>query len=177
MMPLLSRIPGQRLWPFPCYKVSARLGAMDFHDLRQHLRCRGPWIVFLLAFRELCKPLFYWHVWRIYETDLSAGIPQPYAEPLFDVVFFSSRDDCSAIKPRILAMGELSASELDSRFARGDTVAVASDRGQPVGYMWMAFSSGIELKFRTCWTVAPGEALRYGSYVLPAARGHRIHSV
>ena len=150
---------------------------MQFHNVRQHLRWRGPWIVFLLALRELCKPVVYWHVWHIYETDLSAGVPQPYAEPVFEIVFHSSSDDLSSIKLQILAMEELSAEEIDTRFARGDVVAIAFSSGHPVGYMWMAFSSGIELKFATYWMLRTGEALRYGSFVIPAARGRGIHSL
>jgi hypothetical protein len=43
--------------------------------------------------------------------------------------------------------------------------------------MWMAFSSGIELKFDTYWIIHTGEALRYGAFVVPSLRGRGIYSV
>jgi hypothetical protein len=36
-------------------------------SIREHLRWRGWWIVFLLALREALKPVLYWHVWHIFE--------------------------------------------------------------------------------------------------------------
>jgi GNAT superfamily N-acetyltransferase len=150
---------------------------MHFPSIREHLRWRGPWIVFLVSLRELLKPIVYWYVWHIYETDLSSDVPQGYSRPIFDVVICTSRDDLSSIKSRLLSMGELCAPELDTRFQRGDAVAVASSSGQPVGCMWMGFSSGIELEFDTCWIIRSGEALRYGSFVLPSFRGRGVHSL
>ena len=146
-------------------------------SVREHLRWRGWWIVLLLSFRELLKPLLYWHVWYIFESDLSCQIPQPYSDSEFDVAVYTTRDDLSVIKPRLLSMGELSPGEIEARFQRGDAVALASLAGQPVGYMWMGFSSGIELEFDTYWILREGEALRYGSFVVPAFRGRRVHSL
>ena len=128
---------------------------MDVPNIREHLRRRGAVIVFVVSLRELLRPLLYWHVWHIYETDLSLEIPQPYARTTLDVAIDTFRDDLSSIKPGILAMGELSALELDTRFHRGDAVALASISGQPVGYMWMGFSSGIELDFEITATCPP----------------------
>jgi hypothetical protein len=150
---------------------------MRFRDIREHLRWRGSWIVFLLALREFLKPLLYWHVWQIFETDLTREVPQPYSRTSFDVAIYTSHDDLSDIKPRILSMGELSTSELDTRFNRGDAVALASSSGEPAGCMWMGFSSGIELNFDTWWILRRGEALRHGSFVVPSFRGQGVHSV
>ena len=149
---------------------------MDIPNIREHLRWRGAWIVFVISLRELLKPLLYWHVWHIYETDLSREIPQPYARTTPDVAIYTFRDDLSSIKPGILSMRELSAPELDTRFDRGDAVALASISGQPVGYVWLGFSSGIELDFDTYWILRAGEALRYGSFVAPPFRGRGLHS-
>lgn len=149
---------------------------MDVPNIREHLRWRGGWIVFVLSLRELLRPLLYWHVWHIYETDLSGEIPQPYARTTLEVAIYTLRDDLTSIKPGILAMGEISALELDTRFHRGDAVALASISGQPVGYMWMGFSGGIELDFDTYWILRCGEALRYGSFVAPPFRGRGVHS-
>jgi GNAT superfamily N-acetyltransferase len=150
---------------------------MRIPAIREHLRWRGPWIVFLLSLRELLRPLLYWHIWLIYETDLIREFPQPYSRSILDVVIYTSQDDLSFIKPRLVAMGELSALEIETRFNRGDVVAFASTSGELVGYMWMAFSSGIELKFDTCWIIRTGEALRYGAFVVPSLRGRGIYSV
>jgi len=150
---------------------------MHFRGIREYLRWRGPGTVFLLSLRELFKPLLYWHVWHIYETDLSRGISQPYGDPIFDVAIHTHRDDLSSLKPQLLSLGELSAVELDKRFQRGDAVAVASFSGQAVGYMWITFASGTELEFDTYWIIRSGEALRYGSFVVPSFRGRGIHSL
>jgi GNAT superfamily N-acetyltransferase len=150
---------------------------MNIPSIREHLRWRGAPIVFLLSLRELLRPLLYWHVCHIYETEISRAVPQPYCRTAFDVAIRTSRDDLSSIKPDILAMGELSATEVDTRFQRGDAVALASASGQPVGYMWMGFSSGMELEFDTFWIVRAGEALRYGSFVIPSFRGRGVHSL
>jgi hypothetical protein len=150
---------------------------MRIPGIRESLRWRGPWIVCLLSFRELFKPLFYWYVWHIYETDLIREFPQPYSLSILDVVIYTSQDDLSSIKPRLVAMGELSALEIETRFHRGDALAFTSTSGEPVGYMWMAFSSGIELEFDTYWIIRTGEALRYGAFVVPSFRGRGIYSV
>jgi GNAT superfamily N-acetyltransferase len=150
---------------------------MYIPNVREHFRWRGAWIVFLLFLRELLRPLLYWYVWHIYETDLSREVPQPYSRAVFDIAIYTSRDDLSSIKPCLLSKGELSAPELDTRFHRGDAVALASSSGQLVGYMWMGFSSSIELEFDTYWIIRVGEALRYGSFVIPSFRGRGIHSL
>jgi GNAT superfamily N-acetyltransferase len=150
---------------------------MNIPSIREHLRWRGAPIVFLLSLRELFRPLFYWHVWHIYETDISRAVPQPYCRTALDVAIRTSRDDLSWIKTSILSMGELSAAELDTRFQRGDAVALASASGQLVGYMWMGFSSGIELEFDTFWIVRAGEALRHGAFVIPSFRGCGVYSL
>lgn len=150
---------------------------MNIPSIREHFRWRGAPIVFLLSLRELLRPLVYWHVCHIYETEISRAVPQPYCRTAFEVAIRTSRDDLSSIKPDILAMGELSATEVDTRFQRGDAVALASASGQPVGYMWMGFSSGMELEFDTFWIIRAGEALRYGSFVIPSFRGRGVHSL
>ena len=145
-------------------------------SIRDSLRWRGLWIVCLLSIRELLRPLFYWYIWHIYESDLVHQFPQPYSSSMLDIVIYTSQADLSSIKPRLVAMGELSALEIETRFHRGDAIALASSSGQPVGYMWMAFSSGVELAFDTYWIIRTGEALRYGAFVLPCFRGRGIYS-
>jgi len=159
------------------YKSDVYGPPMHLSSIREHLRWRGWWLVLLLSCRELLKPLLYWHVWYIFESDLIRQIPQPYSDSEFDVAVYTVRDELTVIKPRLLSMGELSPSEIDARFQRGDAVALASFAGQPVGYMWMGFSSGIELDFDTYWILREGEALRYGSFVMPEFRGRRVHSL
>lgn len=150
---------------------------MRIPGIRESLRWRGPWTVCLLSLRELFKPLFYWYVWHIYQTDLVHQFPQPYSNSILDIVIYTAQDDLSYIRPKLVAMGELSALEIETRFHRGDAIAFASNSGEPVGYMWMAFSSGIELEFDTYWIIRAGEALRYGAFVVPSFRGRGIYSV
>jgi GNAT superfamily N-acetyltransferase len=150
---------------------------MNIPSIREHLRWRGALIVSPLSLRELLRPVLYWHVWYVYETDISRGVPQPYCRSAFDVAIRTSRDDLASIKPDILTMGELCAAELDTRFQRGDAVVLASVSGQPVGYMWMGFSSGIELEFDTFWIIRAGEAVRYGAFVIPSFRGRGVYSL
>jgi hypothetical protein len=134
---------------------------MHFPSIREHFRWRGPWIVFLLFLRELLKPLLYWHIWNIYDTDLSRGIPQPYSRAILDVVFGTSRDDLSSIKPALLSMGKLSALEIDNRFHRGDVVVVASSSGQPVAYSFtLRKSFRAPLSSRFSWPGHPAPPMQ-----------------
>jgi hypothetical protein len=142
---------------------------------RESFRWRDPFILSLLALREILSPLFYWHVWHIFETDISQQIPQPYSKEDAQVKVYVPEDRL-IIQEQISAMGELEAAEVGLRFARGDLIAIAFVKEQPVGYMWAALSSGLEHAYDTCWIVRPREAVKYGSFVHPAFRGHRIHS-
>lgn len=63
------------------------------------------------------------------------------------------------------------------RLDRGDAIAVAYARAEPVGYGWVSFSSGaVELAFGVTWIVREGEAVRYGNFVHPGWRGRGIQS-
>jgi GNAT superfamily N-acetyltransferase len=150
---------------------------MSNPGIKESFRWRGPWILFLLSLRELFKPLFYWYAWHIYETDLVHAFPQPYSRSAAGVVIYNSQADLSSIQPALAAMGELSAPEIEARFVRGDALACAYLSGEPAGYMWLAFAGGMELAFDTFWILRPGEALRYGAFVLPRFRGHGLYSV
>lgn len=144
--------------------------------LLESVRWRGPFITVLLTVREILRPLFYCHVWRIFETDISQDVPQPYGQEGADVKVYTPEDNSIIIQAQISSMGELQPDEVLLRFARGDTVAIAFVKEQPVGYMWIALSSGLELAFDTYWIVQAREAVKYGSYVVPAFRGRGIHS-
>jgi GNAT superfamily N-acetyltransferase len=143
--------------------------------LREFLSWRGLFIVGLLALREILRPLFYWHLWHIFETDISKQVPQPYGRDAVEVKFYAE-DRPSAMVEQISAMGELGPEEVERRLARGVWIAIGWVEAQPAGYMWMSFSNTLELAFDTFWMVRPGEAVRYGSFVLPAFRGRGIHS-
>jgi len=144
--------------------------------VREGLSWRGPFLVALLAVREVLRPLFYWHVWRIFETDIAGQISQPYGKQEAEVRVYSSNDCLAALSKQISAMGELEPAEVSRRFAQGWLIAIAFMEKRPVGYMWIVLSTGIELAFDTYWIVRTGEALRYGAFVLPAFRGQAIHS-
>jgi len=144
--------------------------------LRESIRWRDPFILSLLALREILRPLFYWHVWHIFETDISQHVPQPYAKEEARVKVYRSEDTPMVIQEQITAMGELETAEVALRFARGELIAIAFVKEQAVGYMWIVLSSGMELAFDTYWIVRSREAVKYGSFVLPAFRGLGIHS-
>ncbi|HEY0703101.1 MAG TPA: hypothetical protein VGD60_10065 [Candidatus Acidoferrales bacterium] len=144
--------------------------------LREFLSWRGAFIFALLALREIFRPLFYWYLWHIFETDISNQVPQPYGKDAIEVKVFAA-DRSAEIAPQIAAMGELAPAEVDRRFARGDSVAIGFAAGQPAGYMWISVSNSLDLAFDTFWIVRPGEAVRYGSFVLPAFRGRGVHSI
>ncbi len=144
--------------------------------LHESIRWRDPFILCLLALREILSPLFYWYVWHIFESDISQQVPQPYAKEEAKVKVYTPEDSLMVIQEQIAAMGELEAAEVGLRFARGDLIVIAFLKEQPVGYMWMALSSGLELAFDTYWIVRSHEAVKYGSFVLPAFRGLGIHS-
>jgi GNAT superfamily N-acetyltransferase len=143
--------------------------------LREFVSWRGVFIVGLLTFREFLRPLLYWHLWHIFETDISKDVPQPYGKDAVEVKFYAEGRP-SAIVQQISAMGELEPEEVERRFAQGDSIAVGWVDEQPAGYMWMSFSNAFELAFGTFWIVRAGEAVRYGSFVAPAFRGRGIHS-
>jgi GNAT superfamily N-acetyltransferase len=147
------------------------------HNFREALSWRGPFIVTLLALREIMRPVLYWHAWHIFETDTSTQISQPYGREEAEVCFYSADNCPSSVCQQIAAMGELELSEVARRLADRWCVAVAFAKEQPVGYMWIILSSGIELAFDTYWIVRQGEALRFGSFVPPEFRGKRIHSI
>lgn len=145
-------------------------------SVREALSWRGPFVVTLLAVRELLRPIFCWHLWHIFETDISQHIPQPYGKEEAEVKFYSAEDDLPGLALQISAMGELEDEEVSRRLAQGWLIAIAYVKEQPVDYMWIVPCSGMELGFNTYWIIRSGEALRFGSFVIPAFRGRGIHS-
>jgi GNAT superfamily N-acetyltransferase len=143
--------------------------------LREFVSWRGVFIVGLLTVREFLRPLLYWHLWYIFETDISNQVPQPYGKDAVEVNFYAEGEPATIVQ-QISAMGELEAEEVERRFARGDSIAVGWVEDEPAGYMWMSVSNAFELAFDTFWIVRAGEAVRYGSFVSPAFRGRGIHS-
>ena len=137
--------------------------------IREAWRWRGPLIVFQLALREICRPLFYWHVFDIFEIDVvRQGVPQAYAAETVDVAIYPGTGDLEKAKAEIISMRRLQPAEVSSRFDRGDKVAIAYIAGEPTGYAWMSFTSGVvELAFKITWIVGPGEGIRYDTFVLP----------
>lgn len=151
--------------------------ARRMDSVREALWWRGPFIATLLTVRELMRPLLYWYVWHIFETDISHQIPEPYAQEEAEVRIYTAGDGLATLCQQISAMGELETTEVSRRFARGWLIAIAFVKAQPVGYMWLVLSGGMELAFDTYWIIRSGEALRHGSFVLPALRGKGIHGI
>lgn len=141
-------------------------------------RWRGPVVLFLLVLREICRPLVYWHVFYIFQIDLTRQpVPEPYANQKIDVRIFPGAEDPGKAKAEIVAMGQLEPAEVDLRFQRDDKAAIAYLGGKPTGYAWMSLTSGVvELAFDVTWIAGPGESIRYDYFVLPEWRGRRIFS-
>jgi GNAT superfamily N-acetyltransferase len=142
------------------------------------LRWRGPAVSFLIGLREIVRPLVYWHVFRIFEIDLTRqAVPEPFADDKIDVKIYAGAGDLEKAKAEIVSMGRLEPEDVHSRFGRGDKAAVAYVGQEPAGYAWMSFTSGaVELAFGVTWILGPGESIRYDYFVLPQWRGRRIFS-
>lgn len=142
------------------------------------LRWRGPLLFCLLAVREFLRPVLYWHVFYIFDTDVAhLALPEPYSEIKLDVRVYTRESDTEKAKAELVAMKELQADEIAIRLKRGDAVAIAYATGEPAGYGWLSFSSGVvELAFGFKWIVRPDEAVKYGNFVLPKWRGRGIQS-
>jgi GNAT superfamily N-acetyltransferase len=146
--------------------------------IREALRWRGPFVFFQVGLREIFRPLVYWHVFCIFEIDLTRQpVPEPYAGEKIDVKVYASAGGLERAKAEIVSMGQLEPEDVNSRFNRGDKAAIAYVGHEPTGYAWLSFTSGVvELAFGATWIVGPGEAIRYDYFVLPKWRGRRIFS-
>jgi GNAT superfamily N-acetyltransferase len=143
----------------------------------ESLRWRNAFAVFLLIIREALRPIFYWYAWHVFETDLLKPVARPYAKDHLATKIYSAHDKPVASRQEIAATSQLAPAEIDKRLARGDRVVVAFLNGRPAGCMWMTFASRADLVFDTIWMIRQGEAMKYGSFVLPEFRGRGIHSL
>jgi hypothetical protein len=141
------------------------------------LRWRGPGHFFLLALRELLRPVMYWYAWNIYLTDLQAPLTAPYAKGKFDVRIFAGGKDRERARKALAAVGEPLPDNFDGRVNRGDALAIVYSGNEPAACGWMTFTSGMELADGTTWLLRPNEGTQYGAFVLPKWRGHGIFSV
>ncbi len=142
---------------------------------RLAFRWRRPSLLILLAFRQLLSPVFRWYIWRLFEVDISRPTAQPYTSEKLDSKVYDSADAAAAWE-QLAAMGHLSSADVNCRFARGHLVVIAFREGRPVGCTWLALADGAQLEFDTYWIIRPGEAMKYGVFVLPEYRGRAIHS-
>jgi L-amino acid N-acyltransferase YncA len=146
------------------------------------LRWRGLWILLLLGVRNILRPLVYWHVYRIFATDIATQVPEPYAKEKIETKIYVRDGGCpneniGTALAEVAAMGEISRQEAEKRLERGDALAMAYASAEPAGYGWISFaSSAVELDFGVTWIVRPGEAVRYGNFVHPRLRGRGIQS-
>jgi GNAT superfamily N-acetyltransferase len=143
--------------------------------VRETLRQRGPLIFSLMAFREMLSPVMYWHVFHIFETDIQQEPPKPDGQGRFTIAMYSEKTDLGRAVADIAPMGELTATDIESRLNRGQVVAVAYAKDTAVGYSWINFSDGLELVWGTQMTVHPDEAVFYDSFTLPRWRGRGVH--
>ena len=142
------------------------------------LRWRGFWIFLVLGVRTILRPIVYWHVYRIFVTDIAKQVPEPYPKEKIETKMYTR--DCGCVErvvTEVAALGEITREEAETRLKRGDAVAVAYAGGEPAGYGWLSFASGVvELAFGVTWIVRPGEAVRHGNFVHPKWRGRGIQS-
>jgi len=141
------------------------------------LRWRGPGHFFLLALREVLRPVMYWYAWNIYLTDLQQPLTAPYAKGKFDVRIFSGNQDREATRQQLASLGEPLPANFDARLNRGDALAIVQCGAEPVASGWMTFTSGMEMAYGLSWILQPNEGTQYGSFVLPKFRGQGIFSV
>jgi len=153
--------------------------AWSWRALKDYLQWRGPIVIALLVLRELLRPICYWHAWHIFESNLAQKMPPPYAKSECTVKIHDAQEDRHSLVSLIAGMGELQSEEIRSRLDRGHLPGIAYSGDQPVGYMWLAFGGAVDLWFGydTYWKVTGDEAVRYGSFVIPAFRGQAIHSL
>ena len=138
-------------------------------------RWRRPSLLILLAFRQLLSPVFRWYVWRLFDVDISRPSAQPYTSEKLDSKVYGPAAAAAAWE-QLAAMGHLTSADVNCRFARGHLVLIAFREGRPVGCTWLALANGAQLEFDTYWIIRPGEAMKYGVFVLPEYRGRAIHS-
>jgi hypothetical protein len=146
--------------------------------IREILRWRGLPLFVLLAVREFLRPIVYWHIFYIFETDVAQQpLPEPYSKERLEVRVYTKELDGTKAKAEVAAMHEIPVDEIASRLDRGDAVAIAYVGEEPAGYGWLSFSNGVaELAFGITWIVRSREAVRYGNFVAPKWRGRGIQS-
>jgi GNAT superfamily N-acetyltransferase len=140
-------------------------------------RWRGPAHFFLLALREVLRPLMYWYAWNIYLTDLQQPLTPPYAKGKFNVRIFSGDKDREVAREQLASLGEPLPTNFEARLNRGDALAIVYSADEPVASGWMTFTSGMEMAYGLRWVLQANEGTQYGSFVLPKWRGHGIFSV
>jgi GNAT superfamily N-acetyltransferase len=150
--------------------------SIRWQTAREALRWRGLLFSSLLGAREILRPIMYWHAWHVFHTDLRRPLPEPYAKEEVMVKVFTRTENTEDIAAQISSIGNIPLANVNSRFDRGDAVAVAYVKREFTGFMWMTFADGMDLAFGVRWIVHPHEALRYGSFVVPRWRGLGIHS-
>lgn len=150
------------------------------HRISEILRWRGLWVLLLLGVRNILRPVIYWHVYRIFATDITTQVPEPYAKEKIETKVYARDGGCVDLDKalaEVAAMREIPRQEAEKRLQRGDALAMAYASAEPAGYGWIAFASGVvELAFGVNWIVRPREAVRYGNFVHPKWRGRGIQS-
>jgi hypothetical protein len=108
------------------------------------LRWRGLGVLFLLGVRNILRPIVYWHVYRIFATDISTQVPEPYAKEKIETKIYTR--DCGCLDKalaEVTGLGEISRGEAEKRLQRGDALVMAYASAEPAGYGWISFASGI----------------------------------
>jgi GNAT superfamily N-acetyltransferase len=144
---------------------------------REALRWRGARYVLILGFREILRPVMYWHVWYIFERDLRQPLPEPDAKGKFESRVYSGKNALENAGLLNSCLAEYIPADSAARLERGDALAVAYSGSEPVGASWMCFSGGAELAFGATWKIQPGEGVQYDAFVHPKWRGYGIQTI
>jgi hypothetical protein len=131
------------------------------------IRWRGLLYSFLLATREILRPLLYWYAWHIFSTDLQKAIPEPYAKKEVDIAVLCGPPAIETAIPQLVPLGQLTSEQIRSRMQDGGAVAIARVGNEVAGYMWLSFMNGGMLVYDFSWTLAPLRLLRQPQMARP----------
>lgn len=127
----------------------------------------------LRVVRALARPIVRHDQVVLFEADTTTG---PHDDEGRDVriAVFAGAESSRAARLELCRLGMTSPEEVDRRLRCGDSVAIAFQQDEPVGFAWCAFRSlpidevGIDL------LVEDDVAIGYDGYVVSAKRGDRL---
>jgi hypothetical protein len=140
------------------------------------IRWRGPWRTASLIARDTLRPILDWQVFKIAETDVESEARRAEgATGAFPVQMFRREDGAERVTRELAPILAFEPTDVAARLRDGDQVAVAYDGQKAIGCTWAALRRPVSMPMNTVWSIQPGEAVLYHSFVLPEWRGKRVH--